>query len=71
MQIECWIDADFAADKTDCMSVTRCVLTIDGAVILELCKKQSGVSLSTMEAEFLSTSQSGRELLVQSNRWKS
>ncbi|CAI5701556.1 unnamed protein product [Peronospora effusa] len=37
---------------------------MDEAVILWLCKKQSGVSLSTMEAEFISASQAGRELLV-------
>ncbi|CAI5727359.1 unnamed protein product [Peronospora destructor] len=39
VQIESWSDADFAADKTD------------------------RISLSTMEAEFISASQAGRELL--------
>uniref|UniRef100_A0AAV1UM98 Uncharacterized protein n=1 Tax=Peronospora matthiolae TaxID=2874970 RepID=A0AAV1UM98_9STRA len=39
------------------------VLTVDNAVVLWLCKKQSGVSLSTMEAEFISASQAGPELL--------
>ena len=34
-----------------------------GAVIMWLCKKQSGLSLSTMEAEFVSASQAVRELL--------
>ena len=61
--IECWSDADFAADKADRKSVSGCVLTMDGAVVMWLCKKQSGVSLSTMEAEFISASQAGRELL--------
>ena len=36
---------------------------MDGSVILWLCKKQSGVSLSTMEVEFIAASQAGRELL--------
>uniref|UniRef100_A0AAV1TMC6 Polyprotein n=1 Tax=Peronospora matthiolae TaxID=2874970 RepID=A0AAV1TMC6_9STRA len=36
---------------------------MDGAVVFWLCKKQSGVALSTMEAEFVAASQGGRELL--------
>uniref|UniRef100_A0AAV1TZS5 Polyprotein n=1 Tax=Peronospora matthiolae TaxID=2874970 RepID=A0AAV1TZS5_9STRA len=62
-RIECWSDADFAADKADRKSVSGCVITMDSAVVLLSCKKQSGVSLSTMEAEFISASQAGRELL--------
>ena len=53
----------FDTNKSDRKSVSGCVLTMDGAVVLWLCKKQSGVSLSTMEAEFISASQAGRELL--------
>ena len=63
IKIECWGDADFATDKVDRKSVSACVLTMDGAVILWSCKKQSGVSLSRMETEFISASQAGRELL--------
>ena len=63
MQVECWSDADFAASKADRKSISGCVLTVNGAVVLWVCKKQLGVSLSTMEAEFISASQSGRELL--------
>ena len=36
---------------------------MNGAVVLWLRKKQSDASLSTMEAEFVSASQAGRELL--------
>ena len=36
---------------------------MDGAVVSWTCKKQTGVSLSTMEAEFIAASQAGRELL--------
>ena len=61
--LECWSDDDFTADKTDHKSVSGCVLTLDGFVILWLCKKHSGISLSTIEAEFISTSQAGCELL--------
>ncbi|CAI5703653.1 unnamed protein product [Peronospora effusa] len=63
VQVECWSDADFAADKSDRKSVSGCVLNLDGAVVMWTCKKQSGVSLSTMEAELISASQAGRELL--------
>ena len=36
---------------------------MDGAIVQWVCKKQTGVSLSTMEAEFASASHVGRELL--------
>uniref|UniRef100_A0AAV1U5R2 Polyprotein n=1 Tax=Peronospora matthiolae TaxID=2874970 RepID=A0AAV1U5R2_9STRA len=62
-RVECWSDAEFAARKADRKSISGCVLTVDGAVVLWLCKKQSGVSLSTLEAEFISASQTGGELL--------
>ena len=39
------------------------VLKMSGAIIQWICKKQAGVSLSTMEAEFTSASHVGRELL--------
>jgi hypothetical protein len=63
IQVESWSDADFAADKGDRKSVTGGVVTMDGAIVHWICKKQTGVSLSTMEAEFTSASHVGRELL--------
>ena len=63
VRIESFIDAHFAADKADRFSVSGCVLAMDNAFFLLLCKKKSEVSLSTMEAELVSASQSGRELL--------
>lgn len=63
VQVESWSDADFAADKGDRKSVTGGVVTMDGAIVHWVCKKQTGVSLSTMEAEFTSASHVGRELL--------
>ena len=39
IKIESWSDADFAADKSDHKSVTRYVLTMDGAVVSWACKK--------------------------------
>ena len=63
IKIESWSDADFAADKSDRKSVSVCVLTMDGAVVSWVCKKQTRVSLSTMGAEFIAASRAGRELL--------
>ena len=62
INLESWSDADFAADKSDRTSVSGCVLTMDGAVVSWDCKKQTGVSLSTMEVEVIAASQEGREL---------
>uniref|UniRef100_A0AAV1SXX8 Uncharacterized protein n=1 Tax=Peronospora matthiolae TaxID=2874970 RepID=A0AAV1SXX8_9STRA len=45
-----WSDSDYAADKVDRKSVTGGVLTMDGAIVQWVCKKQTGMSLSTMEA---------------------
>ena len=56
-----WSDSDYAADKVDRKSVTGGVLTMDGGIVQWVCKKQTGVSLSTMEAEFTSVSHVRRE----------
>ena len=34
VEVESWSDADFAADKADRKSMSGCVLTMDGVVIL-------------------------------------
>nr|CCA18027.1 PREDICTED: hypothetical protein [Albugo laibachii Nc14] len=54
VKLESWSDADFAAGKRDEKSLTHGVITMDGAVIHWMCKKQTGVSLSTLEAKFIS-----------------
>lgn len=63
LRLEGFSDADFAADKTDRKSVTGGVVLLDGMPILWVCKKQGGVALSTMEAEFTAESHVCRELL--------
>ena len=59
----CWNDADFAADKYDRKSVSGGVVTMDEAIVQWVCKKQTGISLSMMEAKLTSASHVGRELL--------
>ncbi|KAG3020708.1 hypothetical protein PC121_g410 [Phytophthora cactorum] len=61
--IESWSDADFSADKGDRKCVTGGVMKVDGSIVQWICKKQTGVALSTMEAEFTSASHVGCDLL--------
>lgn len=63
IMIERWNGANFAADKSDRKSVSGCVLTMEGSAVSWECKNQIGVSLSTIEAEFIAASQAGREML--------
>ena len=58
-----WSDSDFAANKTDGKSIAGGVLAINGLIVQWICKRQTGVSLSTMEEEFNSASHVGREML--------
>ncbi|KAE9035814.1 hypothetical protein PR001_g6880 [Phytophthora rubi] len=61
IRIESWSDADSAADKGGRKSVTGGVVTMDGYIIQWICKKQTGVSLSTMEVVLTSASHVERE----------
>ncbi|OWZ07207.1 putative mitochondrial protein [Phytophthora megakarya] len=56
-------DADYAADKEDRKSVTGGLATIDEMPVSWTCKKQGGVLLSTMEAEYTEVSVMATELL--------
>ena len=49
-------DADFAADRTDRKSITGGWITVDEMPVSWMAKKQGGVSLSTMEAEYTAAS---------------
>uniref|UniRef100_H3GWD4 Integrase catalytic domain-containing protein n=1 Tax=Phytophthora ramorum TaxID=164328 RepID=H3GWD4_PHYRM len=62
-EVIAYSDADFAVDKTDRKSVTGGLLTVDGMPVSWICKKQTGVSLSTMEAEYTAASVMDTELL--------
>ncbi|OWZ15971.1 putative mitochondrial protein, partial [Phytophthora megakarya] len=63
LEVVAFSDADFAADKTDRKSVTGGLLTLDGMAVSWICKKQGGVSLSTMEAEYTAASVMATEIL--------
>ncbi|KAG3083218.1 hypothetical protein PC121_g5800 [Phytophthora cactorum] len=63
LEIVAYSDADFAADKEDMKSITGGLVTVDGMSISWTCKKQGGVSLSTMKAECAAASVMTREIL--------
>ncbi|GMF42843.1 unnamed protein product [Phytophthora fragariaefolia] len=63
LKVIAYSDADFAADKADRKFVTGHLLTVDGMPVSWICKKQTGVSLSTMEAEYTAASVMSTELL--------
>ncbi|POM68328.1 Integrase catalytic core protein [Phytophthora palmivora] len=56
-------DADYVGDKADRKSTTGGLVTVDGMPISWICKKQGGVSLSTMEAEYTAASVVAQEML--------
>ncbi|GMF41124.1 unnamed protein product [Phytophthora fragariaefolia] len=61
--VEAYSDADYAPDKSDWKSVSGGVIMVAGIVVGWLCKKQSCVALSTMEAELVAASQTTAEVL--------
>uniref|UniRef100_A0AAV1T9G7 Uncharacterized protein n=1 Tax=Peronospora matthiolae TaxID=2874970 RepID=A0AAV1T9G7_9STRA len=63
IQLEAYSDADFAAEKSDRKSFTGSIIRLNGMPVSWTSKKQGGVSLSTMEAEFVAASEQARELL--------
>ncbi|CAI5708159.1 unnamed protein product [Peronospora effusa] len=62
LQLESYSDADFA-DKSDRKSLTCGIIRLNGMPVSWTVKKQGGVSLSTMEAEFVAASEQARKLL--------
>ncbi|GMF45370.1 unnamed protein product [Phytophthora fragariaefolia] len=56
-------DADYAADKADRKSTTGGLVIVDGMIVSWICRKQGGVSLSTMETEYTAASVVVQELL--------
>ncbi|GMF44997.1 unnamed protein product [Phytophthora fragariaefolia] len=63
LEVVAYSDADFAVGKEDRKSVTGGLVTMDGMPVSWTCKKQGGVSLSTMEAEYTAASVMAAELL--------
>ena len=63
MNISGYADADWADNKSTRKSVSGGIVSINGMPVQWICKKQSCVSLSTLEAEFIAGTEVSRELL--------
>uniref|UniRef100_A0AAV1V3X7 Reverse transcriptase Ty1/copia-type domain-containing protein n=2 Tax=Peronospora matthiolae TaxID=2874970 RepID=A0AAV1V3X7_9STRA len=63
MRLEAFSDADYAADKSDRKSMTGGVVRLNGMAVSWSARKQGGVALSTMEAEFVTASEVAHEVL--------
>uniref|UniRef100_A0AAV1TPW1 Uncharacterized protein n=1 Tax=Peronospora matthiolae TaxID=2874970 RepID=A0AAV1TPW1_9STRA len=61
--LQAYSDADFARDKLDHRSMTGGMLLLNGMAVIWGALKQGGVSLSTIEAEFVASSEVAREML--------
>lgn len=69
MEVVANSDADFAADKKDRRSVTGGFIIMDEMAIGWVCRKQDGVSLSTMEAGYTADSMMGQGSKNSSRSW--
>ena len=63
LHIEAYSNADFADDKADRKSLTGGVVYLNGMAVSWTAKKQGGVSLSTIKAEFVAASEVAHELM--------
>lgn len=63
-EIECFVDASFASDKTDRKSTSGYLVKVYGDVISWKSKKQAGVSTSSAEAEYIALASGCKEAIV-------
>ncbi|KFD54744.1 hypothetical protein M514_04444 [Trichuris suis] len=61
--LNCFVDADWAGDKTDRKSTTGYVVRLGKCALAWSSQKQSAVALSFTEAEYIAASQTCREIL--------
>jgi len=62
---EVYVDSDWAGDRTDRKSISGFAIVMDGGAVSWGSKKQTSVSLSTVEAEFIAASTAVKEILWQ------
>ena len=63
LNLECYVDADWAGDKLDRKSTSGFLLKVGGAVFSWKSKKQTSQALSTMEAEYIALNEGLKELV--------
>ena len=63
LQLVAYTDADWAGDKSDRKSTTGSLIKIAGGPVYWRSTKQTGVSLSTTEAEYIAASETSRKII--------
>ena len=63
LNLECYSDSDFAANRDDRVSIGGYILFLDGTPISWRTFKQKCISLSTMEAEYVTLTEAAKELV--------
>ena len=58
-----YIDSDFQTDVDDWKSTSGMVFTLEGGAVIWRSVNQSAVSYSTMEAEYIATSEATKEIV--------
>ncbi|KAE8254572.1 hypothetical protein A4X13_0g3372 [Tilletia indica] len=70
LQMEGFVDSDWAADRDDRRSTSGFVFTIGGGAVSWGSRKQGAVALSTAEAEYIAAGVAGREAMLLSGALK-
>lgn len=63
IRINCYSDANFAANRDDRVSIGGLILFVDKVPIIWKTTKQKCVSLSTMEAEYIALTEAAKEII--------
>jgi hypothetical protein len=58
-----YVDSNMACDKDSRRSTTGCVFTIGGTIVSWISKLKNVASLSTTEAEYVSTTETSKEMI--------
>ncbi len=61
-RVVAFVDSDYASDRNDRKSVSGYIVTIGGCIVAWQSKKQTGITVSTTEAEFVAMSTVATEM---------